>query len=148
MPVESDEADLVRTAIRDLYRHFQKRLQEQVETLGFTVPQIRVLREVVDHPGLSIKDVAQRLDLTQSTVSGVVERLIDKRTIEKRPHPEDRRAVQLWPTAAVARFMTVDRDEFVNRSVRAALRRLTRTERQQVVEALRLLRAQVDPEKS
>ena len=146
--MESDEAELVRTAIRDLYRHFQKRLQEQVETLGFTVPQIRVLREVVDHPGLSIKDVAQRLDLTQSTVSGVVERLVDKRTIEKRPHPEDRRAVQLWPTAAVARFMTVDRDEFVSRPVRAALGRLTRKERQQVVEALRLLRAQVDPEQS
>lgn len=142
--MEDDELEFIRTSIRRIHRHFQARLQAQVERLGFTLPQMRVLQKVVAEPGLAIKDLAAALDLSQSTVSGIVDRLADKKVIAKRVHPDDRRAVQIWPTDAVNTFMAIDRAEFVTRPVREVLDGLPPETGRLIVEALSVLMARVN----
>ena len=137
--MEPEELDMVRTSIRALHQHFRRQLQRQVEQLGFTLPQMRLLQEVVARPGPSIKDLAANLAMTQSTVSGIVDRLVDKRVLTKRPHPGDRRAVEVWPAAAVERFMAEDRAAFVNAPVAGVMDRLSPQEQAVVLEACRLL---------
>ncbi len=142
----TQDAEVIRIAVRALHRYTQHALQGEVESLGFTLPQVRVLRQLVDRPGLGIKQLAERLGLSQSTVSGIVDRLLLKGVLTKRPRPDDRRAVQLWLSEGAERFMERDRTEFVTRPLRGILERLEPDARRQVIGAFRLLQAVLDEE--
>lgn len=138
------EAEAVRRGIAAIHRHIRRRIQEQALGLGFTVPQFRALREVVAHPGVTVTGLAQLLQSGQSTVSGIVERLVVKGLLERRRDPRDGRASTLWPAPAVEAFLAQrERLEFANRPVAHLLARLDPEQRALVVRAVRLLAAQV-----
>lgn len=138
------EAEFVRKSVHALDRYFERRIQERVLETGLTLPQMRVMQEVVDHRGIGIKQLAQRLQMTQSTISDIVDRLAEKGLLAKRVHAQDRRAVEIWPVANVEAFMATDRAEFVNRPVADLLRELEPKERETALEGLRLLMAGLD----
>ncbi|CAA7602231.1 MarR-type HTH domain protein [Acididesulfobacillus acetoxydans] len=140
------DAEFVRQTIEHLQRHFAKSIERKAEEQGITEPQMRVMTEVVARPGVSIKEISSDLAMTQSTVSGVVERLINKGILSKRSNSRDKRAVQVFPTEAVVQFLQQDRLEFVNEAVLAALDRLTPAEQALVIQGLHLLAAAADPE--
>ncbi len=123
---------------------FEKSLQKKVIHTGFTIPQMRVIEVVVSHPGASIKDISENLQMTQSTVSGIVERLISKNVLMKKSNSEDKRFVQIYATDTVTRFLETNRMEYVNESVVRALSLLQPNERAVVVEGIRLLVSAVD----
>jgi DNA-binding MarR family transcriptional regulator len=137
------EAEFVRKSVHALNHYFERRIQERVLEIGFTLPQMRVMQAVVDHGGIGIKRLAQDLQMTQSTVSDIVERLSDKGIVEKRVSARDRRAVEIWPVADVEAFMARDRSEFVNRPVADPMQGLAPPERETVLEGLRLLLARL-----
>jgi len=139
-----NQAEFVRVSIRTLDRYFEKSIQGKVEQTGFTMPQMRLVEEVVAHRGIGIKQLAQNLQMTQSTVSPIVDRLIDHGILRKTTNRRDRRAVEVWPTENVEKFMASDRQEFVNRPVADLLERLSPTERDTVLLALRLLMDRLD----
>ncbi|KLU58753.1 MarR family protein [Peptococcaceae bacterium CEB3] len=138
------DAEFVRKTIEHLERHFAKSVQRKAEEQGITEPQMRVMTEVVARPGVSIKEISSCLAMTQSTVSGVVERLINKGILTKRSNSHDKRAVQIYPTEAVVHFLRQDRLEFVNEAVLAALGRLTPAEQALVIQGLHLLATAAD----
>jgi len=135
------EAEFVRRSVSALDRHFAHTIQEHVLALGFTLPQMRVLEAVVDHRGIGIKQLAQDLEMTQSTASDIVERLVEKGLLSKRVSERDRRAVEIWPASDVDLFMARDRTEFVNRPALDLLERLAPQDREAAVLGLRLLMA-------
>src|SRR5215510_11330828 len=71
-----------------------KRMESE---LGITGPQRLVLKVVTRFPGVSAGDLAQILHLHPSTVTGIVQRLIDKRLLLRERHPSDTRRVCLRP---------------------------------------------------
>lgn len=133
------DAEFLRKSIRYLDRYFEKSIQKKVEQSGFTIPQMRVIKEVVAHEGISIKQISLNLPMTQSTVSGIVERLVNKGILMRKSNSRDKRAVQIFSTDAVAQFIEKDRMEYTNQSVMDALSILNPEERAVVMDGVRLL---------
>lgn len=61
--------------------------------------RLAALLAVVDEPGLSPRGLADRLDVTTATVTGLLDGLERAGLIERRAHETDRRARVLVPTA-------------------------------------------------
>ncbi len=62
---------------------------------GVTAPQLLVLATVRDHPGLGLGDVARIVQLSPSTVVGIIDRLEERALIERCRDAVDRRRIQL-----------------------------------------------------
>lgn len=119
-PVLEPTLDFLRLLWR--IEHGLQRKSKQMEaTLGITGPQRLVLRIVNQFPGLSAGELAHIIRLHPSTVTGVVQRLVDKgllarvddradrRRVQLRVHPEAMRFVRRSPASiesAVARVLT------------------------------------------
>lgn len=142
------EAEFVRHTVRSLHRYFEKHIQGQAAEQGFTLPQVRILRQVVAHPGITVTRLAQALEISQSTASGIVARLVPKGVLERRPDASDRRSTGLWPTDAVNTFMAGDRMQFVNGPAAELLDSLDMADRQTVLTAMRALSEQLERNKA
>ena len=66
--------------------------------LGITAPQRLVLRLLGTSPGLTPSQLADALHLDRGTLSGVLERLVERDLVARQPHPSDGRSVRLQLT--------------------------------------------------
>jgi DNA-binding MarR family transcriptional regulator len=91
--------------------------------LGVTGPQRLVMRMVGRHPGIGAGELASKLDLHPSTLTGILARLEDRGYLDRVVDPADRRRARLRLTASGRR---IDRER--KGTVEAAVRRsLART---------------------
>ena len=67
---------------------------------GITGPQLWAMRTISELGGCSAGDLASRLCVHPSTITGVIQRLEDKRLIDRQKREDDRRAVVLTLTPA------------------------------------------------
>ena len=65
---------------------------------GITGPQLWALRTIQELGSCSAGELANRLCVHPSTITGVIQRLADKGLIDRQKRPEDRRAVVLTLT--------------------------------------------------
>jgi DNA-binding MarR family transcriptional regulator len=63
-----------------------------------TAAELWALGELQRHPGARVSDLTALLSLRQSTVSNLVERLVQARLITRRRNDADRRVVRLYLT--------------------------------------------------
>ncbi|MDD2619130.1 MAG: MarR family transcriptional regulator [Syntrophomonadaceae bacterium] len=66
--------------------------------LGVTPGQYGVLKCLWDENGQTVKQIAERLYLDSSTVTGILDRMENRGMIEKKSDPKDRRALQVLLT--------------------------------------------------
>ena len=76
--------------------------------IGVTGPQRLALRVAGLFPGLSAGDLATTLHVHPSTLTGVIQRLVDQRLLVRRDDPRDRRRAVLRLTARGRRISAVD----------------------------------------
>lgn len=75
-------------ALEDYSRSVERRF-------GLTGPQLWALWELGRNGPLSLKDLAAKMHLDSSTVTGVVDRLVVKNLMLRTPDAEDRRRISL-----------------------------------------------------
>ncbi len=75
---------VLRTAARDTERH-----------VGLSTAQLFALQQLAIAPGASVNDLAARTFTHQSSVSVVIQRLVDRRLVRKVTSRDDRRRVRL-----------------------------------------------------
>ncbi len=85
-----------RVVLKAVKSHFQQ--VERVTGVGGS--QIWALSLVAAQPGMTIGELARSLSVRQPTASVLARHLVQQRLIESVPNPQDRRSVQLYPTAA------------------------------------------------
>ncbi len=83
----------VSNLIFELNRIMKKHLRRHFETEGFTMPQGFVLGILLKNGEMKITDLSSRVNLSNSTVSGIVDRLEKQQLVERRRSDEDRRVV-------------------------------------------------------
>ena len=66
--------------------------------LSLTVPQVKSLFFITDHGTTNFKNLATALKVTQSNLTGVIDRLVDQDMVSRTENPEDRRMVLLKAT--------------------------------------------------
>jgi MarR family transcriptional regulator, organic hydroperoxide resistance regulator len=102
-----------------------KRMNQQ---LGVTGPQRLVLRVVGLFPGLSAGELAHILHVHPSTLTGVLQRLIEQRLLERTTAESDRRRAQLRLTSKGKRINQVTSGT-VEAAVGRALKRASARDR-------------------
>jgi MarR family transcriptional regulator, organic hydroperoxide resistance regulator len=68
------------------------------DRLGITVVQLKTLYRLSVHPNISLSELAEQMRLTNSTVSGVIDRLVHSGLVERMIPPENRRTVSIHLT--------------------------------------------------
>ena len=134
-----EKADYIGKSVRYLYRYFEKRIQEKAEQSGITLPQMRVIKEVVSNPGINVKQLTYNLGMTQSTISDIVERLVNKELLEKRSNRDDKRSVLIYHAPIVAEFLQNDRNDFENEAIINCLSELSHEELETIARGIRIL---------
>lgn len=140
----TQDVEFLVNSIRCLDRYFQRAVQKKAEQSGITLPQMRVIKEVIKHQGISIKELSQNLDMTQSTVSDVVERLIAKNLLMKKTNSRDKRFVEIWSTQEVTRFLESGRPDFLRDALRNVTETLSPEDLSSIIQAVRKLLSAVE----
>jgi MarR family transcriptional regulator, organic hydroperoxide resistance regulator len=101
----------------------QSASKRMAAALGVTGPQRLALRIVAQFPGISPKEVAHILRLHPSTMTGILQRLVDKGLLSRERHAVDGRRAHLRVRLAAAKFTRAKRGT-VEAAVERALRRM------------------------
>jgi DNA-binding MarR family transcriptional regulator len=140
------QAEQLERDLSGIRRAIRRPLDAVVATGELTVPQTSVMRIVVRQHGISVKDLAIAVSLSQSTVSGIVDRLEKRGLVEKRADSQDGRLVRVYPTAVVENFVRDEIQKLNRRPLEQALERATEGERKQISAALQKLRELLEVE--
>src|SRR5690606_19840699 len=98
---EAGPGFLMMDVSRLLRRSFQKRMVGGELTLA----QSRALIYISRNPGIRQVELAERLEVQPITLARLVDQLEESGLAERRPHPNDRRAYQLYQTPKAARYL-------------------------------------------
>jgi DNA-binding MarR family transcriptional regulator len=70
-----------------------------------SVPQFRVLTFLSRTPGAPLSSVAEHLGVARSTASAIIDRLVRRKLVTRKAHPEERRSVVLTLTPVGAQHL-------------------------------------------
>ncbi|WP_423798584.1 MarR family winged helix-turn-helix transcriptional regulator [Neobacillus sp. SAB-20_R2A] len=82
----------------DISKLLFKVSKKDADKNGLTVVQLKALYKISQRPNLGLVELAEILKLTNSTVSGVVDRLVQSGFVERRNPPHDRRSITIHLT--------------------------------------------------
>jgi len=99
--------------------------------------QCFLIVEIGRKPGISVKELAEILHIDKSGVSRLVEDLVQKEYVERKPSTEDRRFVTLYLLPkGQKRFEKIEHDMYYR--FEKILEQIPEHKREQVMESLRL----------
>lgn len=85
--------------INDCSKLLRNRLNKELEIEDITASQFAVIKDIEMNSFLDKKEIkvtaveiAERLGMDKPTISGIINRLIDKEYLEKQPNPTDKRS--------------------------------------------------------
>jgi MarR family transcriptional regulator, 2-MHQ and catechol-resistance regulon repressor len=81
------------------YQAFAAYSAAHIRTLGLTPPQFDIIATLGNTEGMSFKELGEKTLITKGTLTGVVDRLADKKLVRRVASPSDGRSqtVQLTP---------------------------------------------------
>jgi DNA-binding MarR family transcriptional regulator len=87
-------------ALRRIIRAIDLHSRALVQRYGLTGPQLVVLKELVERAPRSVSELAAAVNLSQATVTGILDRLDVKAMVTRVRDVNDRRKVMVSPTSA------------------------------------------------
>jgi len=125
--------DVVPAAIR----YLRSEMRQQSQSL-LTLTQLRVLHFLQRYPRASLSEVADYLDVTRSTMSATIERLVQRGLVDRAEDPQERRRVILTLTATGVQQLQQVSDA-THTKVADALAHLSEPQLRQIIQGLALL---------
>lgn len=120
-----------------LAKTLSRALQERGQKLGFAPGQFPVLLELWAEEGLTQKQLLDRLDVEQATMANTLARMQRDGLIERRRHPNDKRAQQIFLTDK-ARAMEAEAKEAAAEADQCLFSGFRRFERELLLEYMRM----------
>ncbi|MGF1527691.1 MAG: MarR family winged helix-turn-helix transcriptional regulator [Candidatus Competibacterales bacterium] len=93
MGSDDDRCDEVLVALRRINRAMNLRSRQLMQTTDITGPQLMLLHALRRHGSMTIGQVANAINLSQGTVTSILERLLKKGVVKKTRSVEDKRKV-------------------------------------------------------
>jgi MarR family transcriptional regulator for hemolysin len=128
---------------RDMRRHFQTRAR----TDGYTHEQWRALWHLERNEGITQAGLADILDIQPISLTRTLDRMAAAGLIERRPDPNDRRALKLFLTPEAEPVLNTLRKAFDELRVRAT-QGMSEKQQSEMVALLRHMRANLDRDDS
>lgn len=82
----------------EINRAIYRLLKTEADRSGITVVQLKTLYKISVNTDIGLGELAEKLRLTNSTVSGVIDRLVQSGLVERVIPPENRRSVSIHLT--------------------------------------------------
>jgi DNA-binding MarR family transcriptional regulator len=101
LPITSE----VMAALRRIIRAIDIHSRSLVQRFGLTGPQLVVLKELVSDSPRSVSEIARAVNLSQATVTGILDRLERKSMVVRERDRSDRRKVMVSPTEAAEKVL-------------------------------------------
>lgn len=92
-------------ALRQIIRAIDLHSKKLNKDAGLTAPQLIILRSIHQTPGISPKQVAQQANLSQGTITSILDRLQAREFIVRKRSEQDRRCWQLLLTRKGQRLL-------------------------------------------
>jgi DNA-binding MarR family transcriptional regulator len=92
-------------SLRRIIRAIDLHSRSLVQRYGLTGPQLVVLKELVDSSPRSVSALAHAVNLSQATVTGILDRLERKGMVVRARSAEDKRKVYISPTTAASEVL-------------------------------------------
>jgi DNA-binding MarR family transcriptional regulator len=91
----SNDTERIIELFREIQKAFREHFIEQSRQYGLTSPQLHVIMNLKNNPGSTLGELSENLCLSQSTVSGIVNRLVAQEIICREIPADNRRTVKL-----------------------------------------------------
>lgn len=134
-------AHAIELDLREISQAMRRLLEAEYARGQLTAPQRIVMQVLFHSEGMSLKDLCERVALSHSTVSGIVDRLQTKGMVVRSTDSTDRRLTRIAVTPVVRQFMEQQAPRLAAQPLIEALGRLSEPERRAVSRGLRLLRS-------
>ena len=121
-----------------------KKLEDDLEKLGLTPPQFYVLATIGYAGGLPFGEIGAKMMVTVSNLTGIVDRLEDKKLVTRKRDETDRRVVRVVLTDKGAKLYKSTIPLF-ERSVSEIFQRLNKPQQKELSALLRKLNHQPSP---
>lgn len=99
-----DERDAVRqdlaVTIRELAWTIHRKAPDRAGVGPIPTTEIALLKQIIDHPGATVGELAQGLGLRQPNVSAALRALLGRGLVERHQSPSDRRIASIFVTDA------------------------------------------------
>ncbi len=82
--------------LHDVARLLRKRFEQKAKTHGLTRSQWQAIAYLARNEGISQGGLAELMDVEPITMGRILDRLADRKLVERRQHPTDRRIWQLY----------------------------------------------------
>lgn len=82
----------------EINKAIYKLIKADADRIGITVVQFKALYQLSSSPDIGLGELAEKLRLTNSTVSGVIDRLVQNGYVDRFVPPENRRAISMHLT--------------------------------------------------
>ena len=99
MPDKPPFMHLMRELVR-CYQAFEHYSMADIRTTGLTPPQFDVIATLGNTAGMTFRELGEKTLITKGTLTGVVDRLVDKGLVRREDHPGDARCFKVVLTAA------------------------------------------------
>lgn len=139
-------AHAVELDLREISQALRRPLDAEYARGQLTAPQRIVMQVLFHSEGMSLKELCERVALSHSTVSGIVDRLQAKGLVARSTDDTDRRLTRIAVTSVVRQFMQEQAPRLTAQPLIEALSRLSEQDRRAIGRGLRLLRGALDPE--
>lgn len=83
----------VATIFYEVSKILKRSMRKSFENVGITIPQSFVIHTLMEFGEMKISDLSKRLNLSNSTISGIVDRLEKQQLVVRTRSEEDRRIV-------------------------------------------------------
>ncbi|MCP4641737.1 MAG: MarR family transcriptional regulator [bacterium] len=139
--------ETIRLIQRKLIPHAAAQVAASGSCLDLTIPQLNALHTIRTLKGVSIKELAEGLEVSAPSASAMVERLVEVGAVTREPSPHDRRevVVQLSPLGEQTAEMS---ERFMLEAISALLQQIGPTHAQmwcEVYEKIREAVGDTDP---
>jgi DNA-binding MarR family transcriptional regulator len=76
---------------REIHPKFSRLFAKMLDEIDLTLPQYTLLNQLALLGSISMTEISGRLGITKPAVTNLVDRLEEKKLLERVPHPDDRR---------------------------------------------------------
>lgn len=101
MNTSNDSEQTLGVLLHDVARLWRKRFDRRAQTLGLTRAQWSAIVHLRRNEGITQTCLADLLEVEKITLARLIDRLEAAGWVERRPHPDDRRANRLYLTDKV-----------------------------------------------
>ncbi len=92
---ESTKTEEIFSVIKRIMWLIKQNFEKDFKKMHVTQSQILVMRVLNYYGDMKVGDISRELDLSNSTVSGIIDRLVEKKIVQRKRSEEDRRIVMI-----------------------------------------------------